>query len=867
MYVTRIRGGSRMARDLHAFLSARQRVRQGGVPMSEARQSASQGAQLKSEKARSTGVTVRSHTAGQIIARGRSLAFQYDLSTGHWILHSIAPGPSWQCGGTGRVRLIDPEGQIRERDVASAALVSCREEWREQGRARCFQIQRCWPDGLAVCQQFIFWPDGTELEAELSIRPPRNFRFALRSLSPLAPPVRSMPNVSLEATPELATPPRRRIRPPDPPWSRPGSQAEPDRGCDTGDLAAGPSRAAETMQDGASPGNGREYLALRLLDLGWSTAEPATVLRLPQGTEVTATGLAALGDEEGRACVTFGFLDGARSVGEYRAVAFTDTHVGLQASAEFGTIDLAPSGATSGSLWLSAAPIEQSLPGFVSVWRARHPRRDRRGALVQWQPANGQHGPSSEAQFLDRLAAASVWPGALALDVVTLGLDWSTVPGDWTPDPLRFPHGLRALRDATRGQDLRAGIRLAPFLVARSSSTFQQHPGWVVRSPEGDPVVVEESEPDVFALDLSQPSVVDWIGAVGRQIHDEWGFDLIQADHLDQSVVSGWHASDKVSAIEAYRRGLIGFQQSLAGAPLIAADAPLFASLDLVDGVLSGSGTLRRADPSALLRASLSGIGALIGPSPISLSLDGQTIDEARAAATIACFGGGLVTLVGDPGAFPPECTEIWRSCVPPYWERPLVPITPFAPDGPTLFGGHIGEAADDYFLLVILNPTSVPVARVVPLAVLGLTNGCYHAFEFWTQSYLGALSERIAIDRIPAGGCAVVGLRPVRDEPQVVGTSLHVTLGAVALQSVSFDRRACRLHLVVGATGERHGTITVALPRGWTPGPIRGTGGAFGVRLMAPMLAEIECEFKDVADLELEFWPQGALAQAAARA
>lgn len=748
----------------------------------------------------------QSHGAGQIGARGRFLDFRYDLATGRWSLRRIAGEPRWRCDGTGRVRLIDPEGEVQERDVASAALDWCREEPRDQGRARCFQIQRCWPDGLTVSQRFIVRLDALAIEAELSIRTPRNYRLALQSLVPLAPPNPSSPNVSLDEPPERSH-------------------------------------------------------TFRLLDVGWSTREPATVSALAPGAAMTATGLAVLGDEDGHVALTLGFLEAARAVGEYRATGFDRQSVGLQASAEFGQVDLPPSGATSGPLWLSAAPVEDSLPEFAAAWQARHRGRARSAALVQWQPFDSAGPEQCESEILARLASAIDWVGATALDVATVGPGWANVPGDWEPDPVRFPHGLRALRDAIHSQDLRAGICLTPLLVARSSSTFQAHPSSVVRSPEGDPVVVDESASDVFALDLTQPVVVDWLRALGRLVHETWGFDLVQADRLAQSVVSGWRANGRMSAIEAYWTALNALRGTMNRGLLIAADAPLFASLDVADGVLSGAEVVRRADPSPLLRAFLGGTGASIGPGPTSVGLEGQTIDEARAAATIACFGGGLVTLADDLGALPSDRTEILRACLPPYYERPLVPIAPFAAAGPSLFCCRVGEPSDDYVLLVVLNPADVTVACVVPLALLGLANERYHAFEFWTQTYLGALADRVALEQIPAGGCAVVGLRPARNEPQVVGTSLHVTLGAVALQSATFDRGDCRLHLVVGATGERHGTITVALPVGWKPGTVRGTGGTFNVRHTEETLAEVDLRFKDVAELELEFWPRNGQA------
>jgi hypothetical protein len=743
----------------------------------------------------------RARQPGQLGARGRWIEFRYDLATGQWSLQGGADEWRWRSEAVGRIELMTPEGQILERDVASAELVSCREEPADRGAARCFEVRRCWPDGLSACQRFIFWPDAPDFEAELSLRVPRNFPCALRSILPLARPNLTVPNLHLRR------------------------------------------HAAD-----------RHSRPFSVLDLGWSAAEPARISALERDATVVATGLAALGNGDGFA-LTLGFLDASQAVGQYRFTGCEADEAGLDVGASFEAIDLAPRGATSGPLWLSVAQVEDALSGFVEAWRKRHRGQVRPSALIQWQPGRAVVPETAEVGILDRLAEATSWPGAQSLDVATIDPGWQSLPGDWIVNPLHFPHGLHALRDAIHSQDLRAGIRLSPLIVARSSEVFQVHPTWVVRLPTGDPAPVCKEEPEIFALDLTQPAVIDWLRDLARRIREDWGFDVVQVDCLEENIVSGWRANGLMSAIGAYRAGVTEFRDALGGRPLLAANAPLFASLDVVDGLLTTAEPLRRADPSPLLRACLARSGALIGPGPVSLELDSHTLDEVRGAATIACFGGGLVTLAGDLRGSTPEGTEILRACLPPFREGLVFPVNPFAPEGPCLFGCRVERSEDDYFLLIALNPAEVPVARVVPLSDLGLPAGRYHAFEFWTQTYLGILSDRITIERIPAGGCAVVGLRAVLNRPQIVGTSLHVSLGAVAIQAATFDSRACRLHLAVGAVGERQGTISIALPRGWAPGPLRGTGGALSVRQTFEQLVDVELRFRDVADLELEFW------------
>ncbi len=749
---------------------------------------------------------------GTLVLHGQHLDVRYDLASGRWQIEGDAAGVSWRLEASAVVELIDPLGQVERRDVASAALVSC-DETAPEAVGREVQVWRAWPDGLTVRQRLAVTADEPSLVAELAVRAPRDFRLSLRALSPLVSPDSSVPNL----------------------------------------------RVRDTTERHSAPAMPTAPLRWQVLDVGWSAAEPAVVRPLVAGEPRGATGLAAVGDRRGRFRLTMGFLDATAAVGRYRFEASDLESLRLEGEADFGTVELGTGEVSSGPLWIRVGPVEVALARFADAWRGRHLPGVRPPSLVEWTTPESAARPPTEARVLDALGSLAGWSGVETLDAVTVGAGWEASEGDWTPDPERFPRGFLALRDLAHAEGWRVGIAISPLLVSRTSELFHRHPGWVLRSSTGDPIAVAPDQPDLFALDPSQPCVVDWLRSIGRGIADEWALDLARIDRLEQCVVAGWQANGYLSPVQAYRRGLAALRESLGGRPLIASGAPLFASLGEVDGLLTDSAPLWRADPSTPLRAFLWRTGGLTGAGPLSMDREGQTLDEARAAATIASLAGGIVTLVGDLSALPPERLEALRACLPPYDASSIVPIDPLGPDGPSLFACRVKAGWDDYLLLLALNSRDVPVARVIPLERLGLPPGRYHAYEFWSQRYLGIVTERLAIEHIPAGGCAVVAIRQALDEPRVVGTSLHVTLGAMALQGASFDRRNCRLHLAVGAVGEREGTIAVALPRGWTPGPLRGTGGDLSIRQTTERLAVIDVRFKDVAEMELEFWPRSS--------
>jgi hypothetical protein len=752
---------------------------------------------------------ISSSGPGCVTARGPGLSFAYHLDDALWLVEGVSGNMIWTCAARSRVRLVDPLGAGETRDTASAALISCRQERAGNGSVWRFQVIRGWPDGLIVRQQFTLSAVAPDLQIELALRTPRRYSLAVQSLDLLAAPPGFAENL-------LACS-----------WHE--GEDDPDvRGQDT---------------------------TWRLLDFGWSTAEAARVIALTNPEPVEATGLMALGRADNGVLITLGFYPGDAVAGTFRiAGSSRPGAMRLEASSAFDALDLRPAGVTGGPLWLSAARLPDALVRYVHWWHREAPSAVR-PTLAAWSlSAPGER--TAERTVLDRLHALLEVLHDPAVDAALIDRGWEEDAGDWTPDRERFPRGLRAIADIFRSRGLRPGIGLAPALVARSSRTFREHATWLVRSPDGAPVLV--SEPDLFVLDATNGPVIDWLRAIGRRPGDEWAFEVILLDMLEALTVAGWRAGGFCSPAAMYRRALRALRAAAMGRLLLAGDAPIQVTLGDVDGMLVASRPVSRAEPSALLRAFLAQSGTPVGVRAV-VDDPGQTIDEIRAAATIACLSGGIALFGGDPRRLPPERIAVIQSCIPPFNQGSVLPLDPFAPDGPTLFGCSVHRPWGDWFLLVVLNPTETPIARTIALRQLPLAPGCYDAFEFWSQSYLGSVSEYLVLEHIAPGGCAVVALHPERVIPRVIGTSLHLTMGAVELQGVQFVASACRLHLAIGAAGRRDGRITLAIPRGWSPGPIRGTGGSFTARQPTAGLVEVAVHFQDVAEVEVEFWPRGA--------
>lgn len=105
----------------------------------------------------------------------------------------------------------------------------------------------------------------------------------------------------------------------------------------------------------------------------------------------------------------------------------------------------------------------------------------------------------------------------------------------------------------------------------------------------------------------------------------------------------------------------------------------------------------------------------------------------------------------------------------------------------------------------VMQRVATVPLhSCLLPLEHLGLCpDQSYLAFDFWQQRFLGVFSGRMAMEALPLGHCQVVALQPLRQEPQLVASSRHVSMDAVSVQRWDYTGHQLVVELA-GVPGDR---------------------------------------------------------------
>lgn len=142
-----------------------------------------------------------------------------------------------------------------------------------------------------------------------------------------------------------------------------------------------------------------------------------------------------------------------------------------------------------------------------------------------------------------------------------------------------------------------------------------------------------------------------------------------------------------------------------------------------------------------------------------------------------------------------------------------------------TLWSFHLNHAGERW--CVMGRFATVPLSETrVGLEKLSLDPGeRYHAFDFWKQKYLGIVTGEIAVEDLGLGECQIIGLRKVKDVPQFIASSRHVSMDAVSVQGQEWKDE--RLALKISGVKGRREHYYVAVPAEFEVKEVKAEGAS----------------------------------------
>jgi alpha-galactosidase len=432
-----------------------------------------------------------------------------------------------------------------------------------------------------------------------------------------------------------------------------------------------------------------------------------------------------------------------------------------------------------------------------------------------------------EEKILANLAFLSDHRRELPVEYVQIDDGYQGGIGDWTTVNEKFPHGLAWLAQRIHEKGLKAGLWLAPFMVGARSALYRDHPDWVVRSPQGEPVIALNNwGQDCYGLDCTHPDAQAWLRKTIETVSSDWGFDYLKLDFLFGATMDGVRHDPQATRSQAYRRGVEILRRAAGKRLLMACIAPVGATIGLFEACRIGPDVAPAwrmpwpgAPPCApgtenALRTSIARYwmhGNLWANDPDCLlvrdSENALTLDETRFLATIIALSGGMVFLSDDMLKLPPERLQIASLLLPPYG-RSAVPVDLMERFPPSVLRLEVECPFECWWLQGVLHWGDAPADVVAPLP-----DEPVHVFDLWEERYFGVQRGRFAFEDMAPHSARLLALRPVRAEPQVVSSTFHFGQGAVEIEDARFDPESLALTVRLRRPARGQGDVIIHVP------------------------------------------------------
>jgi hypothetical protein len=433
---------------------------------------------------------------------------------------------------------------------------------------------------------------------------------------------------------------------------------------------------------------------------------------------------------------------------------------------------------------------------------------------------------------------------------------------DLSAHATQFPEGMKKLAEDIRSLGFTPGIWTAPFGTG-NQEFYEAHKSMFLHKEDGEPFTNWCGR---YLLDPSQPEVRDHMREMHRIMREEWGYEFFKIDGMSgrsQGYSAHFFERDEVKAafrddcpnpfelcVRAFREGIgpdstfLACQGHYTGPEAEVADASRIGGDIVHPNKPSNWNNLLSQGRATLNQLFVNNIVFYNDPDTLLVG-DHHAIEQARVTTTIVALPGQL-TFAGDKlGELAPERMRLLQQCLPVCDARPLdlFPIFHMRP----VWDLKVSRPFGDWDVVALFNWDDEDHEVATTIADLGLAPGSYTAWELWTSTDLGTVTDSVSMT-VPARGVRIVALHALADHPQFLSTDRHVTQGAVSLQDCCWTRDA--LKVKVDLIGGHEFIYRFRVPEGYAFVEAQGdgvqanatqTGDVLAVALSAPVSGAFE--------------------------
>jgi alpha-galactosidase len=413
------------------------------------------------------------------------------------------------------------------------------------------------------------------------------------------------------------------------------------------------------------------------------------------------------------------------------------------------------------------------------------------------------------------------------LEYVVVDGGWCPYASEWLEAGAKFPSGLKKLSRQLDKLGLKLGLWFAPYITNVATRVVKEHPEWLMLDDDGKRLHRPGSNVgECHMIDYTVPGAMEWMRNIVRVMVKDWGVKYLKLDGPATAHYVGGKLHDHDMTTVAMITETLKVIREECGEDVLIEGEGLYApSVGYVDtqrttqdnkpswynpdrGTPDLKENMKNDMLSAfmhgrlwhnhrenvILRDFLSPFHARVGRKDLML-----TDNELKLQLTASMFGGGALLLT-DPLAElarTPERLELAGTFLPHAEDLRVRPLDTFNPDGsqPALYHATVSRSWEEWHLLGVFNWDDSHRNFKIPLNKI-TGGGTWHAFEFWTEKYLGRFNKDFVLADVPAHACRLLAIRKDLRRPQIVGSNLHLCQGAVEFEKVAYENNCLRVSI-----------------------------------------------------------------------
>lgn len=465
----------------------------------------------------------------------------------------------------------------------------------------------------------------------------------------------------------------------------------------------------------------------------------------------------------------------------------------------------------------------------ITLWNEKDAANRVPNGWNSWSGGGGSGGYGTdinESIILANLDVAAEDFKEFGMEWFQIDAGWAKGDGDWQWDPTRFPHGGKWMAERIKEKGFKAGLWMSALNANPDSQLVKDHPSWV--APKVEFAAKVGVAKGYALLDLANPEVQGFIKDTATTVRKDWGFDWLKVDFAYWDLLAQGVYDPTLTREEAYKKGMGILREALGSDAFLLVVAIMGLNYGVADANRLTIDNMPVWDHDPHMAATESLVQPWQGLKPVMRAVARRyylhnrvwlnhpdliffrsnpndtswprlTLDESTAFSSFVGLSGGIVKLGDKLVDLTPEEVNVVRKLLPAYPESAR-PLDLFEHEYPERWHLPIRYGQDGYneaYELVGLfnwgantdlsvNPyVAIPDSTEaktfsVKLSDLGLNSGLgksYLAFEFWTQKFLGRVSDTLSLD-VPAHSARVVALRNEQSVPQFLGTNRQLTMG-----------------------------------------------------------------------------------------